>query len=83
MLRISYSRAALKSLRRMPKNAADLVLSKIQQYAADPESLSNNVLRLQGRDGFRLRVGDWRVIFQEDGTVLAILEIGPRGSIYE
>jgi mRNA interferase RelE/StbE len=41
------------------------------------------VKKLQGRDGYRLRVGDWRVIFDRDGVVLAILEIGPRGSIYE
>ena len=67
----------------MPANAADLDRAKIQQYADDPASLANNVIKLQGRDGFRLRVGDWRVIFQDDGTVVAILEIGPRGSIYE
>ena len=29
-----------------------------------------------------LRVGDWRVIMDEDGVVLAVLEIGPRGGIY-
>ncbi len=67
----------------MPANAADLVRAEIQQYADDPASLANNVIKLQGREGFRLRVGDWRVIFQDDGTVVAILEIGPRGSIYE
>jgi mRNA interferase RelE/StbE len=67
----------------MAANMADLVRAKIQQYADDPTSLSNNVIQLQGRDGFRLRVGNWRVIFQDDGTVVAILEIGPRGSIYE
>jgi mRNA interferase RelE/StbE len=45
--------------------------------------MANNVKKLQGRDGYRLRVGDWRVIFDRDGVVLDILEIGPRGSIYE
>jgi mRNA interferase RelE/StbE len=83
MRHVSYSRSALKALRRMPKSAAVLVLGKIRQYADDPSSLANNVVKLQGRDGLRLRVGDWRIIFEEDGTVLAILEIGPRGSIYE
>ena len=38
---------------------------------------------LQGRTGIRLRVGDWRVIMDEDGNVLAVLDIGPRGGIYD
>lgn len=59
------------------------IRAKIAQYAADPASQANNVKKLQGRDGYRLRVGDWRVIFDEDGNVIAILEIGPRGGIYD
>jgi mRNA interferase RelE/StbE len=79
---ISYTRAALKALRRMPSNTARLIVGKIEQYAADPGSLGNNVVGLKGRGGVRLRVGDWRVIM-EDGVVLALLEVGPRGGIYE
>ena len=82
MKTITYTRSALKVLRRMPANSAALIRSKVEQYAADPASLSNNVKALTGRDGIRLRVGDWRVIM-EDGTVLAVLAIGPRGGIYE
>lgn len=67
----------------MPTAAARLIRSKIEQYAEAPASLANNVKKLQGRDGYRLRVGDWRVIFDQDGVVLDVLQIGPRGSIYE
>lgn len=80
---VAYSRHALRALMRMPANTALLIRSKIEQYAADPASLANNVKRLKGRPGFRLRIGDYRVIFDQDGTVMDILEIGPRGSIYE
>lgn len=79
---VTYTRAAIKVLRRLPRNTADLIMAKIEQYAADPASLANNVTALKGRDGIRLRVGDWRVIM-EDGVVLAVLEIGPRGGIYD
>ena len=78
---VSYSRAALKTLRRMPRDTAERIMAKVDQYAADPASQANNVTALQGREGIRLRVGDWRVIMR-DGEVLAVLEIGPRGSIY-
>jgi mRNA interferase RelE/StbE len=66
----------------MPANTARLIRSKIEQYAADPASLANNVKALKGRDAIRLRIGDWRVIMEDD-VVIEVLEIGPRGSIYE
>ncbi len=44
-----------------------------------------NVTPLKGRPGYRLRVGDWRVVYELDhaGRRLIVLDIGPRGSIYD
>jgi mRNA interferase RelE/StbE len=78
---ISYQPAALKALKRMPYLDAERITEKIEQYAADPQSMANNVKALQGRKGIRLRVGDWRVIM-EDGVVLDVLAIGNRSEIY-
>jgi mRNA-degrading endonuclease RelE of RelBE toxin-antitoxin system len=38
----------------------------------------------QGRDGYRLRIGDWRVIYElhDDRLVMLVLEVGPRRGIY-
>ena len=83
MKRVVYTHAASKALSRMPTNTARLIRSKIEQYANDPSSLARNVVKLQGREGHRLRVGDWRVIFDDEGAVLQILQIGPRGGIYD
>ena len=66
----------------MPTNTARRIVSKIEAYADDPAAQRNNVKQLIGREGIRLRVGDWRVIMH-DGEVLDILEIGPRGGIYD
>ena len=79
---VTYTRAALKVLRKMPADVAGRIIGKIEQYAADPASQANNVTALKGREGVRLRIGDWRVILNDDGVVLAVLDIGPRGSIY-
>lgn len=83
MPEISYTKAAIRALRRMPANTAALIRLKIEAYAEDPASQANNVKALKGREGIRLRVGDWRVIMDDRGTVLAVLEIGPRGGIYD
>ena len=83
MRAISYTKQALKALRRMPADTAQRIIAKIEQYAQEPETQANNVTALKGREGIRLRVGDWRVIMNDDGVVLAVLEIGPRGRVYE
>lgn len=84
MKQITFTSEAVKTLTRMPANTARLIRSKITQYAADPASLANNVKALKGREGYlRLRVGDWRVIFTEDGEVIAIIRIAPRGGAYD
>ena len=83
MKTVRFTKAAVKALRSMPKQHADLVRVKIDQFAENPESLANNVKRLRGRPGFRLRVGDYRVIFTEDGTILDVVAIGHRRDVYE
>jgi mRNA interferase RelE/StbE len=83
MKQVSYTKTAIRALRRMPANTAMLIRSKIEAYATDPASQANNVKALKGREGMRLRVGDWRVIMDDQGNVLAVLEIGPRGGIYD
>ncbi|HYF88921.1 type II toxin-antitoxin system RelE/ParE family toxin [Azospirillum sp.] len=84
MRSIRYTADTLKILRRTPRNTADLIRQKIEEVAADPAK-ARNVKKLKGRDGYRLCVGDWRVVYTiEAGVpVLIVIEIGPRGDIYD
>ncbi len=66
----------------MPRNEAERIRGKIDQYARDPASLANNVITMKGEPFVRLRVGEWRVIMDDQGAVLDVLKIGPRGSVY-
>lgn len=83
MKQISYTKAAIKVLRRMPANTAKLIRTKIEAYAQDPSAKANIVNPLKGREGIRLSVGDWQVIMDDQGNVLAVLDIGPRGGTYD
>jgi mRNA interferase RelE/StbE len=82
MLEITYSKQAVKSLRTMQPKTAQRILSAIEQLAADPASTELDIKALQGRDGYRLRVGDWRILYSQDGVILAIEKIAPRGKAY-
>jgi mRNA interferase RelE/StbE len=78
---IRYSVSAAKALRRC--NKRKLVREKIELLAVDPLALRANVIGLSGRQEYRLRVQDWRVIFRIESEVLIIDEVAPRSSAYE
>ncbi|MFO1254364.1 MAG: addiction module toxin RelE [Sphingomonadaceae bacterium] len=80
-MEVRYSKRALKALLRSNKRL--LIERKINELAESGIVGNPNVTRLVGRDEYRLRVQDWRVIFCIDGSILAIEHVGPRGSIYE
>ena len=84
MYLIEYTKAAIKTMAAMPRNVRELVKSKIEALARDPFGAAN-VKQLVGEPGYRLRVGDWRVIYDVDSgrLVVRVLKIGPRGGVYE
>jgi mRNA interferase RelE/StbE len=82
MKSVLYTRTAATALRKHA-NRAKLIRTKIGQYAADASSQANNVTPLVGVDAKRLRIGDFRVIFTETNDTITVLDIGPRGNIYE
>ena len=84
MYKIVFTASAAKSLQKIPRNTAQLIREKLEQVATDPYASHPNVTKLQGRAGFRLRVGDWRVIYeiQKDNVVIIVMKIAPRGEVY-
>ncbi len=84
MYSIAYSKEAAKSLQRMPRNMAQLIREKLELIAVDPYAVHPNAKKLQGREGYRLRVGDWRVICKmlNEQLIIIVLKIELRGEIY-
>lgn len=83
MKRVIYSKHVLKAFHQMPAVDVRRIQSKLLQYAADPASMANNVKRLQGLDYYRLRVGNWRAIFREDGLVVDVIKVARRDTVYQ
>lgn len=85
MYTVVTTRSFNKAIARLPANWQKRIVAKIKEVAADPYASNNNLTKLHGRDAaYRLRVGDWRVIYElhDDRLVMVILEVGPRGGIY-
>jgi mRNA interferase RelE/StbE len=78
---IQYTESALEDLRRLPKRAASQVIRKIQRLES---GLHGNLKRLQENDvAFRLRMGDYRVLFDVVDDSIVIQRIGNRRDVYE
>jgi mRNA interferase RelE/StbE len=84
MYRVLFSKEAQRSLLSLPKPLAARIREKLAAIAENPYEHYSNVTKLQNRPGFRLRVGDWRVIYEIRGEELVILvvKIAPRGEVY-
>jgi mRNA interferase RelE/StbE len=82
---IRYKRAALKALARLPADVYERILASLQRVAEHPDRDALDIKALQGRPGYRLRVGKWRVIYHRDDTelVVLVLEVGARGGVYK
>jgi len=81
---VATTKSFTQALSRLPVNWQRRIGGKIKEVAADPYARHNNVTKLQGRDGYRLRIGGWRVIYElhDDRVELWVLEVGARGGIY-
>ena len=82
MKKVFFLKPAVTALRKH-KNMAPRIREKIAAYVADPASLANQVTELRGSTLKRLRVGDYRVLFEETDAEITVSKIGPRGSIYD
>ncbi len=84
MYAINYSKEAVRALRKMPRNVSKLIMSKIDQLASNPYS-AQQVKKLQGINGFRLRVGDWRVIYtvNDQEMEVIVIRVASRGEVYQ
>ena len=84
MYKVVTTKSFGKALAKLPVNWQRRIVAKIRAVAADPYAPNNNLTKVQDREGYRLRVGGWRVIYElhDDRLVMLVLEVGPRGGIY-
>ena len=75
---INYSKQAIKFLNKQNTDTKRRIIKAIQSLP------SGDVKILQGAESkYRLRVGDYRVIFDKQGNILYIEKIGNRGDVYK
>ncbi|TXK19763.1 type II toxin-antitoxin system RelE/ParE family toxin [Homoserinibacter sp. GY 40078] len=80
--RIELSPAAARALRGVDPQDRARIQGVIRLLAEDPRP--PGARKLQGRDGYRVRVGDYRILYTIDGGVLlvVVVALGHRSDVY-
>jgi len=81
--RIEIRPAAMRSLRKLDPQVRPRIQGAIALLAEDPRP--PHARKLRGRDGYRVRVGNYRIIYatRDEVLLVTIVPVGHRRDIYE
>ena len=80
---IILTKRAEKQLDKLPDNIAEPIIEAIGDLSKNPRP--NGYKNLKSRDGYRIRIGDYRVIYEvfDDELVIDVIKLGHRKDIYD
>lgn len=80
--RIEFATSVRKDFKKIPKRDATRILKRIEGLADNPRPPSSK--KLTGDDAMRIRIGNYRVIYEvrDDVLLVLILRVGNRKDIY-
>ncbi|MEK6818935.1 MAG: type II toxin-antitoxin system RelE/ParE family toxin [Nanoarchaeota archaeon] len=83
MLEVKYSNQASKFLKKIYKELANRIFDEIEALQQNP--FPQNMKRVEGKKLFRVRVGDYRILYEIDNqnNLLGIVKIDKRERVYD
>lgn len=80
--KIEYDPKAVKQLQKLNKSIASDILDGIEEFASNPIVTKTKKLRTPFDGAYRLRIGDYRVIFYQEDDLMLISKIAHRKQVY-
>ena len=78
---LEWKEPAVRQLDKLDPSIASRIVLKVEKLKEN--LLSQDIKKLKGEEAFRLRVGDYRVIFEINQNTISILKVGHRQHIYD
>ena len=81
--KIALTRSAAKELDRLPAKSHDNIVNHLRRLEEDPRFVGTE--KLTGIDAYKLRVGNYRVVYEIDdaGKEIRIVMIDDRKQVYK
>ena len=82
---VQIKKQASKKLKSLASNERHRIAEKIKYLGDNPDDPRLDIKKLSGSNSFRLRVGDWRIIFDRDDQIkiISIETLKSRGDVYK
>jgi mRNA interferase RelE/StbE len=72
---------ARRYLQRLNEPEKSRIIKALNKLELEPPQ--GDIKNLTGEDGYRLRVGSYRVLFGVKSDIIVITDIAPRGQVYK
>jgi len=82
LVKVEWTEAAIKDLQKLDKPIAQRILTKVAWVSNNFERVVPEPLIGKFEGTFKLRIGDWRVVYTLEGKTIVIQFIGHRREIY-
>jgi mRNA interferase RelE/StbE len=81
--KVLIERYAQKQIMKLDKKIIPVIKSAIAELAYNPRPYGYK--KLKGEDAYRIRVGDYRVIYEieDDKIIVTVVSVGHRKDIYK
>ena len=83
MVQIEWTEGAVRDLEKLDKPIARRVLRKLTWFSGNFQSVLPEPLGGGLKGAFKLRIGDWRVVYTVEREIIVIQAIGHRHDIYD
>lgn len=74
-----------KKLKNLDKPTQSRLIDKLNDLGYNPDDPNLDIKKMVGENAYRLRVGDWRIIFQREDVlkIISVNKLKPRGDVYK
>jgi len=83
LVKVEWTERAIKDIERLDKPIAQRILRKLDWFSRNFERLNPEPLSGRFKGTFKLRLGEWRVIYTIEGETAVIQFVGHRREIYK
>ncbi len=80
--RIEIEPPARRAMSKLPRQVATRIIRRLEALAENPRGMG--AVKLSGHNAYRIRVGDYRIIYAvlDDRMLILIVDVGHRRDIY-
>ena len=80
-MNVELSPRAVKALSRLNNPMRARIMNALDKLEAEPPQ--GDIRAMSGKAGFRVRVSDYRILYQVTDDSIVIVNMGPRGEAYK